>query len=207
MNVLFRSFGIAEERGDLEGAELYLRFPRPGDWSEWAKLRAESRDFLVPWEPAWPSDALTRMAFRRRLRRYARKSRDDQGYAFFIFRKSDHALLGGITLSNIRRGIAQSCSVGYWVGKRHARHGHMSEALRAVLPFIFDDLGLRRLEAACLPTNEASKSLLRKVGFTQEGYAREYLCINGAWSDHLLFALLKSDVRGRAAKPAGRSDR
>jgi ribosomal-protein-alanine N-acetyltransferase len=207
MNVLFRSFGIVEDRGALEGAEIYLRSPRSGDWTEWAKLRAESRDFLVPWEPAWPPDALTRMAFRRRLRRYARESRDDQGYAFFIFRSSDHALLGGLTLSNIRRGIAQSCSMGYWVGKRHARQGHMSEALQAVFPFIFDDLGLRRLEAACLPNNEASKSLLRKVGFTQEGYAREYLCINGTWSDHLLFALLKSDVRGRAAKPAGRPDR
>jgi ribosomal-protein-alanine N-acetyltransferase len=202
MNVLFRSLGMSEERGALEGPEVYLRLPRSGDWAEWAKLRAESRDFLVPWEPAWPPDALTRLAFRRRLRRYARDSRDDQGYAFFIFRKSDDALVGGLTLSNVRRGIAQSCSVGYWVGKRHARRGYTSGALLAVLPFVFDDLGLRRLEAACLPDNEASKELLRKVGFTQEGYAREYLCINGVWADHLLFALLKGDVGGRTATPA-----
>lgn len=195
MNVLFRGLGMSEQRSTLEGTGVCLRLPRTADWSAWAKLRAESRDFLVPWEPAWPVDALTRMAYRRRLRRYARESRDDQGYAFFIFRKSDDALVGGLTLSNIRRGIAQSCSVGYWVGKRHARRGYTSGALLAVLPFIFDDLGLRRLEAACLPDNEASNALLRKLGFSQEGYARAYLCINGVWADHLLFALLKSDLR------------
>ena len=199
MSALFRSFGLAEERAVLEGSIVYLRPPRSGDWAAWAEVRAESRDFLVPWEPIWSADALTRGAFRRRLRRHARESQEAVGYAFFIFRKSDDTLLGGLTLSNIRRGIAQSCSVGYWVGKRHARKGYMSDALRAVLPFVFEDLGLRRLEAACLPSNQASTVLLRKLGFTQEGYAREYLCINDAWSDHLLFALLGSDVRGRRA--------
>ncbi len=197
MNALFRGLSITEPQTVLEGSRVYLRQPRPSDWTAWAKLRAESRDFLVPWEPTWPSDALTRAAFRQRLRRYARESREDAGYAFFILRRSGDELLGGLTLSNVRRGISQSCSVGYWVGKHHARQGHMSDALGAVLPFVFEELGLRRLEAACLPNNEASTALLRKTGFTQEGYARGYLCINGTWSDHLLFALLAGDNRQR----------
>jgi ribosomal-protein-alanine N-acetyltransferase len=194
MNVLFRSLVSAEELTVPPGEVVYLRAPRPGDWSDWAKLRAESRDFLVPWEPTWPADALTRTAYRRRLRRYAREARDDAGYAFFVFRRGDDTLLGGITLSNIRRGISRSCAVGYWTGKHHAGQGFMGEALKAIIPFVFESLELRRLEAACLPTNEASKAVLRKTGFTQEGYAREYLRINGVWTDHLLFALLKSDV-------------
>lgn len=201
MNALFRGFGLGDEPSLLKGGKVFLRAPRLGDWPAWAKLRAESRDFLVPWEPAWPSDALTRSAFRRRLRRYARESREDLGHALFIFAQEDDALLGGATLSHIRRGIAQSCSLGYWIGRRHAGNGYMTDALRAVIPFVFDELGLRRIEAACLPNNEASKAVLRKVGFSQEGYAREYLCINNAWRDHMLFALLAHEARPR--RPAG----
>lgn len=198
MNVLFRGLGLVEQRARLSGSRVHLHPPRLGDWPVWAKLRAESRDFLTPWEPTWPRDALTRAAFRRRLRRYARESREELGYAFFIRRKSDNALLGGLTLSNIRRGIVRSGSLGYWIGERHARQGYMTDALGTLVPFAFGELGLRRLEAACLPSNEASKALLQRLGFTREGYAREYLCINGTWSDHVLFGLLAGDVRERS---------
>ena len=116
------------------------------------------------------------------------------GYAFYIFRRDDDALVGGVTLSNVRRGVTQSCSLGYWVGERHARNGFMRDSLNALVPFIFNEMGLHRIEAACIPTNTASHSLLRKIGFTHEGYARRYLCINGVWQDHLLFAILTSDL-------------
>jgi ribosomal-protein-alanine N-acetyltransferase len=71
----------------------------------------------------------------------------------------------------------------------------MRDSLSGVIRFVFDDLGLKRLEAACLPNNDASQQLLRQLGFSQEGYARKYLFIDGAWRDHLLFALLGSDER------------
>ena len=177
----------------LHGSRIYLRAPRGGDWRAWSKIRAASRAFLEPWEPTWPKDALSRGAFRRRLRRQARESLDDTGYAFFIFRRADDALLGGVTLSNLQRGVAMSCSLGYWVGAQHARQGFMSEAIASLLPFVFDTLGLHRLEAACLPDNVASHRLLRKLDFHEEGYARDFLRINGRWHDHLLFALLASD--------------
>jgi ribosomal-protein-alanine N-acetyltransferase len=179
----------------LHGGGVYLRAPQLSDWAQWARLRAESRDFLVPWEPTWSADALTRAAFRRRLRRYYRDAREETGYAFFIFLQSDEALLGGITLTNVRRGVAGSCSVGYWIGKRHAHQGHMSDALVSLYPFVFGGLRLHRLEAACLPTNAASKGLLLKSGFSEEGFARQYLKINGGWRDHILFALLDTDDR------------
>jgi ribosomal-protein-alanine N-acetyltransferase len=163
------------------------------DFLEWAGVRERSRDFLVPWEPIWPADDLTRAAFRRRLKRYAEDLRTDQAYPFFLFRKDNGALVGGITLTNIRRGVAQAGTVGYWIGKPYARQGYMSAALQAFIPFVFETLRLHRLEAACIPTNAPSIRLLEKSGFEREGYAREYLCINGIWQDHLLYARLRPD--------------
>jgi len=182
----------------LPGSRVYLRPPDIGDWAAWAELRAASRDFLTPWEPAWAADELTRASYRRRLRRLQRDARDDLAYAFFLFRRDDDALIGGLTLGNVRRGVTQSASVGYWIGRPYARRGLMSEGVNAVLPFVFEQLRLHRLEAACLPTNIASQGVLKRSGFQQEGYAREYLRINGHWADHLLFALLAEDWRARA---------
>ncbi|MFW6027425.1 MAG: GNAT family N-acetyltransferase [bacterium] len=180
----------------ISGEGVYLRHPLPGDFGPWSRLRAESRAFLEPWEPVWPADDLTRAAFRRRLRRYQRDIREDLAYPFLIFRKGDDRLMGGCTLSNVRRGVAQAASLGYWVGEPFANRGVMSGAVRALLSWAFDELKLHRVEAACLPANEPSRRLLRRCGFTEEGYARAYLRINGAWQDHILFAILRSDPRG-----------
>jgi ribosomal-protein-alanine N-acetyltransferase len=177
----------------VEGEGVYLRAPQMADFPEWATLREASRAFLTPWEPTWPHDDLTRSAFRRRLKRYAEDLRLDQAYPFFLFRKDDNVLVGGLTLANIRRGVAQAGSLGYWMGQRYAGQGYMAAAVTALIPFAFGSLRLHRLEAACIPTNVASIRLLEKTGFTREGFAREYLCINGTWQDHLLYALLKDD--------------
>jgi [ribosomal protein S5]-alanine N-acetyltransferase len=187
----FRTINFSEPLPSIAGEGVALRMPQMTDFTEWAALRETSRDFLIPWEPTWPSDDLTRSAFRRRIRRYTEDLRTDQGYAFLIFRHSDDALVGGLTLANIRRGVAQAGSLGYWMGLPHARKGYMTAAVRAVIPFAFTTLRLHRLEAACIPTNAGSIRLLENTGFQREGYAREYLCINGVWQDHLLYARLK----------------
>ena len=190
----FRTVSFSEPLPIIEGDGVYLRAPQMADYSEWTTLREASRAFLTPWEPTWPSDDLSRSAFRRRLRRYAEDQRADTSYAFFLFRKSDDALVGGLTLANIRRGVAQAGSLGYWIGEPFARRGLMTGALHGLVPFAFGSLRLHRLEAACIPSNTASIRLLEKVGFVREGYAREYLCINGLWQDHLLFARLNGDL-------------
>ncbi|MCC7266551.1 MAG: GNAT family N-acetyltransferase [Caulobacteraceae bacterium] len=174
----------------VEGEGIRLRPPKPSDYLEWRDLRARSREFLQPWEPVWPSDDLTRAAFRRRLGAYQRDMDLGQAYPFFAFRTADDALTGGITLSNVRRGVAQTGSVGYWSGQPFARRGHTLAAVKALTGFAFRTLGLHRLEAACIPTNDASRSLLKKAGFTEEGYAQAYLKINGVWRDHVLFGLV-----------------
>ena len=189
----FRTINFAEPLPSIEGDGVMLRTPQTTDFDEWAALREKSRDFLVPWEPTWPGDDLTRGAFRRRIKRYAEDLRTDQAYAFLIVRYSDGALVGGLTLANIRRGVAQAGSLGYWMGLPFVRQGYMTAAVRAVIPFAFASLRLHRLEAACIPTNAGSIALLQRTGFTREGYAREYLCINGIWQDHLLYARLKDN--------------
>jgi [ribosomal protein S5]-alanine N-acetyltransferase len=184
----FRTINFSEPLPSIEGDGVMLRTPQMDDFEEWAALRETSRDFLTPWEPTWPVDDLTRAAYRRRIKRYAEDLRSDQGYAFLIARNSDGALVGGLTLANIRRGVAQAGSLGYWTGLPFVRQGYMTAAVRAVIPFAFASLRLHRLEAACIPSNSGSTKLLEKTGFVREGYAREYLCINGIWQDHLLYA-------------------
>src|SRR3984885_13678145 len=174
----------------LEGAGVRLRPHRNGDFAEWAALRARSRAFLQPWEPTWPSDDLTRGAWRRRLSAYAHDIARGLAYPFLVFRAGDNAMVGGITLSNVRRGVAQMGSIGYWVGQPFTRRGYTVAAVSAVTRFCFGRLGLHRVEAACLPTNEASRAVLLKAGFQHEGLARAYLRINGSWRDHLLFGIL-----------------
>lgn len=198
---------FSDRHTHLETERLRLRPPRSRDWRAWAALRERSREFLVPWEPTWPEHALSRAAFRRRLRLYHEEMQSGQGYSFLIFRRGDGALTGGISMTNLRRGVAQSASLGYWTGAPYARQGYMAEALGAVLDFAFETLHLHRVEAACLPNNAASQGLLRKVGFVEEGYARGYLRINGEWRDHVLFAILRDDPRGAAlmARRARRS--
>ncbi len=186
----FRTINFAEPLPIIEGDEVVLRTPQMTDFEEWAALRETSRAFLTPWEPTWPVDDLTRAAFRRRIKRYAEDLRTDTGYAFVIARYSDGALVGGLTLANIRRGVAQAGSLGYWTGLPFVRQGYMTAAVRALVPFAFNSLRLHRLEAACIPSNTGSIKLLEKTGFVREGYAREYLCINGVWQDHLLYGRL-----------------
>ena len=189
---------IAPESGlRLNGQGVRLRPPKWVDHQEWMELRQASRAFLQPWEPTWGEDDLTRPAFRRRLASYQRDIEAGVAFPFFVFREEDGALVGGVTLSNVRRGVAQMGSLGYWVGQPFARRGDTLAGVRAVIGFAFEQLGLHRVEAACLPQNAPSAALLLKAGFEEEGYAKAYLRIDGDWRDHRLFGLLSPELQRR----------
>lgn len=189
---LFRLYPPVHVPTLVRGEGLYLRPPEMGDFEAWTALRAQSRRFLTPWEPTWPSDDLTRSAFRRRVKRNQQEINNDEAYPFLLFRDDD-VLAGGLTLGQVKRGVVQAATLGYWIGEVYARQGLMSAAVRAVTCYAFATLRLHRIEASCLPHNEASRKLLERTGFAREGYARAYLRINGVWQDHLLFGLLESD--------------
>ncbi len=179
-------------RGDhtahqLRHGKVVLRLPAVSDFENWSKLRMDSRKFLEPWEPLWDAGDYTRSAFRGRVKRYAEVAAQGQAFPYFIYDVANGKILGAITLNNIRRGVAQAGTLGYWIGAEHAGQGYMTDALNALIPYAYGELGLHRLEAACLPRNTASRKLLERAGFEREGYAKSYLCIAGLWEDHLLF--------------------
>jgi len=189
-----RSIRPDEDFEVVHGRNLTLRQPLPADYTAWADLRAASRAHLTPWEPTWSPDDLSRAAFQRRLRRYADAVRTGTGHMYFIFERKSGELTGGCQLSNIRQGVAQSAvTLGYWMGKKNAGQGLMTDAVIALARHAFDRLGFHRIEAACLASNAASRRVLAKAGFTAEGTARKYLRINGEWQDHLLFAIIAGD--------------
>lgn len=178
----------------LRTQRLFLETPRRGHYAQWSGLREASRAHLEPFEPQWSHDELTFAAYNRRLVRYRRERLDRTGLAFFVLRASDRELVGGVTLSNVRRGVTQAGSVGYWTGMPFTRRGYASEALSAVLGYAFEDMELNRVEAACMPINRASIGVLERAGFRREGLARRYLRINGVWEDHLLLACLRGEA-------------
>lgn len=176
---------------------MTLRPPAHGDFRAWTALRVKSREFLTQWEPVWAEDHLTRKAFTNRVYWAQRSVNMGTALPLFLFRREDNVLLGAITLDNVRRGPAQSGTLGYWTGEPFARQGYMSEAIEAVVHYSFTRLALSRIEAACLPENAASRGLLERSGFKYEGVAQSYLQIDGRWRNHVLYASLRSDRRGK----------
>lgn len=181
----------------IETERMTLRPPVHGDWRGWSDLRRDSQAFLVPWEPTWATDHLSRKAFTNRVYWAQRSVSGGTALPLFLIRRDDEALLGAITLDNIRRGPAQAGTLGYWIGERHARQGYMREAIAAVVHHAFHRLDLSRIEAACLPENAPSRALLESCGFKYEGVAQSYLQIGGRWRTHVLYAALRMDRRGR----------
>lgn len=180
----------------LEAERMVLRLPTHADHNAWKALREESRAFLTPWEPVWAPDHLAKKSFTNRVYWAQRAHRNGHALPLFLMRH-DNTLLGAITLDNIRRGPAQSASIGYWIGQPYARQGYMREAIDALVKYGFGTLDLSRIEAACLPENAASRGVLERVGFKYEGVAQSYLQINGRWRNHVLYANLRHDRRGK----------
>lgn len=181
----------------LETERMTLRAPQHGDFHSWTALRQDSAAFLTPWEPSWAEDHLSRRAFTNRVYWANRSIANGTAVPVFLIRRKDAALVGAITLDNVRRGPAQAATLGYWIGQPFARQGYMGEAIRAMVHYAFEKLDLSRIEAACLPENVASRGLLERSGFKYEGVAQSYLQINGRWRTHVLYASLRTDRRGK----------
>ena len=182
----------------IETERMVLRPPQHSDFRQWSALRRDNAEFLRPWEPTWAGDHLSRKGFTNRVYWAQRSVAGETALPFFLIRRTDEVLLGAITLDNIRRGPSQAGTCGYWIGQPFARQGYMREALQAMVHYAFSTVDLSRIESACLPENVASRGVLEKCGYKYEGVAQSYLQINGRWRNHVLYANLRSDRRGRS---------
>ena len=176
---------------------LVLRPPLIRDYEDWSGLRRDSRTFLGPWEPTWSRDHLTKRSFRNRVLWAERAIKNGEALPLLLVTRDTGQIVGGVTLSNIRRHPAEMATLGYWTGIHFTRQGYMAEALDALRNYAFSRMDLSRLEAACLPENEPSRKLLERCQFKYEGVAQAYLQINGRWRNHVLYAALRTDRRGR----------
>ena len=181
----------------IETQRMALRPPQHSDFHAWAELRRNSEGFLTPWEPSWSKDHLTRKGFSNRVYWSHRSLSAGSAVPVFLERREDGMMLGAITLDNIRRGPSQAGTMGYWIGEPFAREGYMTEAIAALVHYAFTTLDLSRIEAACLPENKPSRGVLEKSGFKYEGVAQSYLQIGGRWRNHVLYANLRNDRRGK----------
>lgn len=184
-------------RPTVETERLTLRLPVHGDYRAWSSLREASAEHLTPWEPVWAHDHLSRKAFTNRVYWAGRAEANGTALPLLLIRREDQRLLGAVTLDNIRRGPVQAGTIGYWIGAPFARRGYMKEAVLAVVHYAFTTLDMSRIESACLPENTPSRGVLEKCGFKYEGVAQSYLQINGRWRNHVLYASLRNDRRGR----------
>jgi ribosomal-protein-alanine N-acetyltransferase len=157
---------------------------------------AENRAHLDPWAPPYPEDFFTEAFWDDRIAGTLEEFRAGTSARFVLVERDDPAgpIVGNASFSQIVRGPFQACYLGYALAARAEGKGYMFEALTAALAYVFDELRLHRVMANYVPTNERSGRLLRRLGFTVEGYARDYLFIDGAWRDHVLTALTNEAV-------------
>lgn len=175
----------------ITSPRLVLSASAKRDYADWARVREASRAYLEPWEPLWPHDALTRRDWSRRLSAWTSAWRAGTAYVFLIRRAEDHALIGGLSFTNVRPWPAQSASLGYWQGAAFEGQGYMREAVGRACEWAFAELALCRIEAGIVPENVRSRRVLEGTGFAEEGRAAAYLEIAGTRRDHILFGLVR----------------
>lgn len=181
---------------ELAGSRIALRAPKPSDIPELRTLVRENAEHLRPWSPGPPRTegppTITELS--RSLARYRQEWKEDCAYVFLItLREPSARIVGRIALTSIVRGPFQNGHVGYWTAVSHQGLGIATEAVGLVIEFGFGKLGLHRLEAAVMPHNLASRRILAKQSFREEGLAKRYLSIAGQWEDHILFGLTREE--------------
>ena len=189
------AYSLKKNLFEITGRKVILRPPQYSDWKAWADERKKNKLYLQPWEPLWSINELERSSFVKRVRMFERLSHNDQAYSFLIFKSDNEDFIGEVNISNVQRGIIQSCTIGYWIAKDCEGKGMMSESLELVKEFIFNELKLHRIEAACLPHNMPSLKVLLKNGFIKEGTARKLLKINDKWEDHTVLSFILDDFK------------
>ncbi|HEY0404928.1 MAG TPA: GNAT family N-acetyltransferase [Pyrinomonadaceae bacterium] len=181
----------------IKTERLCLMLPPASVAPQLLRYFVENRERLAPWWPPVPPGYYTEAYWRERLARARADFEQGQSLQLVIFERDEPKgrVVGVSNFSGFMRGAFQACYLGYSIGARDEGHGLMREALTAAIEYVFEDLRLHRIMANYLPTNERSGQLLRRLGFTVEGYARDYLLIAGQWRDHILTSLTNTRLQ------------
>jgi len=172
----------------LRTPRLIVRLPRAGDAAAIAAYYRRDVEHLKPFSP--PLEAMLDEAYWQTSISFINAEFDaGQSCRTFLYELDDHTVVGVANLTNIIRGAFQACYLGYSVAWTHEGRGLMTEALRALIDYAFDDMRLHRIMANYMPANHRSASLLKRLGFQVEGRAKDYLFINGQWEEHIISAL------------------
>jgi ribosomal-protein-alanine N-acetyltransferase len=185
----------------LQGRRISLRPLLIEDFNAWREVRRRNHERLLVWEPkripGAPDPVESRDAFAIRCGARQRERQLGTGYGYGIFVGDQFA--GEINLSIVQRGPFQSSYVGYWIDELHAGNSYTPEALVCVCRAAFEDLNLHRVQISIIPRNTASRRVVEKLDIRDEGVAVRYLEINGAWEDHIRYAITAEewDERGK----------
>ncbi|MBC8103562.1 MAG: GNAT family N-acetyltransferase [Cytophagales bacterium] len=180
----------------LTTARLEVRIAQAGDADAISRYVNENAAFLQPWEPKRAPSYYTPAYWRLQIARDPEDFLQDRGVRFFLFDRTvaETRVMGVATFGNLVRGAAQYCTLGYAVAQSAQGSGLMREALEdAAIPYVFREMRLHRIHANYIPRNERSGGLLRRLGFSVDGYARDYLFINERWEDHILTSRTNED--------------
>jgi ribosomal-protein-alanine N-acetyltransferase len=170
-----------------------------GDFESWREVRQRNAEWLTKWEPqrtaGQPDTTKDRDAFAIRCSARQRERQLGTGYGNGIF--VDGTFCGEINLNSVQRGPFQSAYIGYWIDEKWAGQSLVPEALVVMVRFAFDELRLHRVQVSIIPRNHNSRRVVEKLGIRNEGVAVRYLEINGAWEDHVRYAITVEEWQER----------
>ncbi|MFB1055809.1 ribosomal protein S5-alanine N-acetyltransferase [Vibrio diabolicus] len=173
----------------LDG-DLLLRTAEIGDADMIAEYFQANREYLKPFEPKREEAFFSVNGWLQKLIKLNKLHRMGLGYYCLLVRASSGEMLGTISFSNLSRFPFYSCNVGYSLAEKAQGHGYMRRGLTMACDYMFNVQKLHRIQAGYMPHNKRSEAVLEHVGFNREGYAKDYLLINGEWQDHVLTSLI-----------------
>ena len=176
--------------------DIILRTAEPTDGKLISDYFIANRDFLREWEPKREDAFFSEAGWTQRLIKLNELHRMGLGYYLIILDSNSGEMLGTISFSNISRFPFYACNVGYSLSQTAQGRGVMTRALRMAVEYMFSIQNLHRIMAGYMPRNKRSESVLKRLEFTQEGLAKDYLLINGKWEDHVLTSLTNANWKG-----------
>lgn len=185
---MFR-YRTASERVSLTTDRMVVRLVNDRDAWRMADYYAENRSYLTPWEPIRDQSYFQPSGWQTRLSIMTEQQRQGSAYYFILTDSTEQEVMGVANFSNVVRGCFYACYLGYSLGEKWQGQGLMQEGLQATIRYMQRQHKIHRIMANYMPRNERSGNLLTRLGFEKEGYARQYLLINGTWEDHVLTAL------------------